>query len=67
MQRYNATVEGGSGVPVISSHWDIPDEAGMFNTEKEQNYSTNTEFFPNQLSLERRLRHCLHNPFYLLN
>ncbi len=44
MQRYNATVEGGSGRTRYFVSLGYTGQAGMFNTEKEQNYSTNTEF-----------------------
>ena len=44
MQRYNATVEGGSGRTSYFLSLGYTGQAGMFNTEKEQNYSTNTEF-----------------------
>ncbi len=62
MQRYNATVEGGSGVPVISSHWDIPDKQECLILKRAE-LQYQHRIFPNQLSLERRLRHYLHNPF----
>ena len=42
MQRYNATVEGGSGRTRYFVSLGYTGQAGMFNTEKEQNYSTNT-------------------------
>lgn len=44
MQRYNGTVEGGSGRTRYFVSLGYTGQAGMFNTEKEQNYSTNTEF-----------------------
>lgn len=44
MQRYNATVEGGSGRTRYFVSLGYTGQAGMFNTEKEQDYSTNTEF-----------------------
>ena len=40
MQRYNATVEGGSGRTRYFVSLGYTGQAGMFNTEKEQNYST---------------------------
>ena len=44
MQRYNATVEGGSGRTRYFVSLGYTGQTGMFNTEKEQNYSTNSEY-----------------------
>ena len=43
MQRYNATVEGGSGRTRYFVSLGYTGQAGMFNTEKEQNYISNAK------------------------
>lgn len=44
MQRYNATVEGGSERAHYFVSVGYTGQAGMFHTENEQNYSTNSEY-----------------------
>lgn len=44
MQRYNATIEGGSERTRYFVSLGYTGQAGMFHTENEEDYSTNTEF-----------------------